>query len=78
MDSIELLKETAGKFGQTCNVSVSNYDTYSGMYRGYCESTPEAPLSLRLQISKAEAERIGIPWIKEIGIPYDVIIKIEF
>lgn len=78
MDSIQLLSETAGKVGQTCRVSVSTGDAYSGIYRGYCESTREYPLTLRLGISEAEAKRIGTSWLREIGVPYDVINNIEF
>lgn len=78
MDSIHLLSETAGKFGQRCFVSVSTGDTYSGYFRGYCESTKEYPLTLRLGISEEEARRIGISWLREIGVPYDVITNIKF
>ena len=78
MDSIQLLSETTGKFGQRCEVSVSNGDTYSGLYRGFCESTPENPLSLRLSINENEANQIGTPWLREIGVPYDVITNIRF
>ena len=78
MDSIELLQLTAGKQGNPCKVSVKNFDTYDGIYRGFCESTFESPLSLRLQISETEAHRIGVPWLKEIGIPYDIIRHVEF
>lgn len=78
MDSIQLLSETAGKFGQQCSVSVSTGDTYSGNYRGFCESTRENPLTLRLGISEGEAKRIGKSWLREIGVPYDVITNIQF
>lgn len=78
MDSIQLISETAGKLGQTCNVSVSTGDTYTGIYRGFCESTRENPLALRLGISEAEANRIGTSWLREIGVPYDVITNIQF
>lgn len=78
MDSIQLVSETAEKFGQTCSVSVSTGDVYSGVYRGFGESTPEYPLTLRLGISEKEAERIGIGWLREIGVPYDVITNITF
>lgn len=78
MDSIKLLSETAGKFGQPCSVSVSTGDTYSGFYRGFCESTRECPLTLRLGISEDEAKRIGTSWLREIGVPYDVITNIQF
>ncbi len=78
MDSILLLSETAGKLGQRCSISVSNGDTYSGYYRGFCESTRENPLALRLFISENEATRIGIPWLREIGVPYNVINNITF
>ena len=78
MDSIELLSETAGKLGQRCSVSVSSGDAYSGYYRGFRESTRENPLTLRLGISEVEAERIGTPWLREIGVPYDVITNIQF
>ena len=78
MDSIQLLSETAGKFGQQCSVSVSSGDTYSGYYRGFCESTREYPLTLRLGISEDEAKRIGTSWLREIGVPYDAITNIQF
>jgi hypothetical protein len=78
MDSIELLETTIGKFGNVCQVSVSTGDTYSGIYNGYGESTPENPLMLRLKLSKKEAERIGVPYLSEIGIRYDVITSISF
>jgi len=78
MDSIKLLSETAGKFGQKCSVSVSTGDTYSGYFYGYPESTKENPLILRLGISEDEAKRIGASWLREIGVPYDVIINIKF
>lgn len=78
MDSIQLLSETAGKIGQRCSVSVSTGDTYTGIYRGYCESTRENPLTLRLGISEEEAKRIGTSWLREIGVPYDVITNINF
>lgn len=78
MDSIQLVAETARKFGQTCSVSVSTGDVYSGVYRGYGESTPEHPLTLRLGISEKEAQKIGVGWLREIGIPYDVITNIRF
>ena len=78
MDSIQLLSETAGKFGQRCSVSVTTGDTYSGYYRGYCESTRENPLTLCLGISEEEAKRIGTSWLREIGVPYDVITNIKF
>lgn len=78
MDSIQLLTETAAKIGQRCSVSVSTGDTYTGIYRGYCESTRENPLTLRLGISEEEAKRIGTSWLREIGVPYDVITNINF
>lgn len=78
MDSIQLHSETAGKFGQQCSVSVSTGDSYSGYYRGFYESTREYPLTFRLGISEDEAKRIGISWLREIGIPYDVITNIQF
>ena len=78
MDSILLLSETAGKVGQKCKVSVTTGDAYSGYYRGYCESTREHPLTLRLEISEEEAKRIGTPWLREIGVPYDVITNVSF
>lgn len=78
MDSIQLLSETAGKNGEKCSISVSTGDMYSGYFHGFCESTSEAPLVLRLCISEEEACRIGTPWLREIGIPYDEITKIEF
>ena len=78
MDSTQLLSETAGKIGQRCSVSVSTGDTYTGIYRGYCESTRENPLTLRVGISEEEAKRIGTSWLREIGVPYDVITNINF
>lgn len=78
MDSIKLLSETTGKFGQECSVSVSTGDTYTGYYRGYCESTRENPLTLRLGINEEESKRIGVSWLREIGVPYDVITDIKF
>lgn len=78
MDSIELLTKTAGKIGQKCSVHVTSGDVYSGHYCGYCESTKENPLTLRLSIDAKEAERIGISWMREIGVPYDVITHISF
>ena len=53
-------------------------DTYFGYYRGYCESTREYPLTLRLGINEDEARRIGTSWLREIGVPYDVITNIQF
>lgn len=78
MDSIQLVSETFGKFGQKCKVSVSTGETYEGYYHGYCESMQEYPLTLRLGISEDEAQRIGVSWLHEIGVPYDVITGIEF
>lgn len=78
MDSIQLLSETAGKIGQRCSVSVSTGDTYTGIYRGYCESTRENPLTLRVGISEEEAKRIGTSWLREIGVPYYVITNVNF
>ena len=78
MDSIELLTKTAGKIGQKCSVHVTSGHDYSGHYCGYCESTKENPLTLRLGIDVKEAEEIGIPWMREIGVPYDVITRISF
>ena len=78
MDSIKLLETTAGKMGQLCSVTVSNGDIYPGVYHGYCESTPENPLTLRLGIAESEAKRIGVIWLREIGVPYDVIENIKF
>ena len=79
MDSIELLGQTVGHFGDKCLVSVSTGDVYTGIYRGYGESTKESPLAFRLQISKSEASRIGVPSdLSEIGVRYDVISSIEF
>lgn len=78
MDSIQLLSETAGKIGQRCSVSVSTGDTYTGIYRGYCESTREYPLTLRLGISEYEAKIIGTSWLREIGMPYYVITNVNF
>ncbi len=78
MDSIQLLSETAGNFGQKCSVSVSTGDTYSGYFRGYCDSTRENPLTLRLVIDENEAKRIGVSWLREIGVPYEVITNVKF
>nr|DAI94794.1 MAG TPA: hypothetical protein [Caudoviricetes sp.] len=78
MDSIQLFSETNRKFGQTCTVSVSTGDAYSGIFHGYSESTPEQPLTLRLGISEGEAKRIGVSWLRIIEIPYDVITNIKF
>lgn len=78
MDSIEFCFKTAGKIGQKCSVHVTSGDVYSGHYCGYCESTKENPLTLRLGIDAKEAEKIGIPWMREIGVPYDVITHISF
>lgn len=78
MDSIKLVTKTSGKFGQECKVSVNTGETYSGLFHGYCESTKESPLTLRLGISEKEAARIGVPWLREIGVPYDVIDNISF
>jgi len=78
MDSIKLIQEIAGKIGQSCKVSVTNGDLYDGVYHGYCESTRENPLALRLGISETEATRIGVSYLREIGIPYDVITDIKF
>ena len=78
MDSIELTSKTEGKFGQECKVSVGTCDVYSGVFRGYCESTKGYPLTLRLGISEKEAKRIGVSWLREIGIPYDAITDIQF
>lgn len=78
MDSIQLLTEIAGKFGKKCEVSVSTGDSYTGNYYGFLTSTPEYPLTLRLEISEDEANRIGVPWLREIGVPYNVITNIVF
>lgn len=78
MDSIELLTKTAEKNGQKCSVHVTSGDVYLGHYCGYCESTKENPLTLRLSIDAKEAERMGISWMREIGVPYDVITRISF
>lgn len=78
MDSIQLHSETAGKFGQRSSVSVSTGDTYSGYYRGVCKSTREYRIALRLGISEDKAKRIGTPWLREIGVPYDEITNIQF
>lgn len=78
MDSIKLLSETAGKNGQECSVRVTSGEVYSGYYCGFCESTKENPLTLRLCIDAKEAERIGVSWLREIGVPYDVVNKISF
>lgn len=73
-----LLSETAGKFGQECKVYVTTGDVYSGYYRGFSEVTQEHPLTLRLEISEKEAKRIGVSWLREIGVPYDAIKDIQF
>lgn len=78
MDSIELLSETVGKFGQKCSVTILTGDTYNGYYRGFCESTHENPLTLRLGISEDEAKRVGMSWLREIGVPYYVINNVNF
>lgn len=78
MDSIQLISETAGKFGQKCSVSVTNGNTYNGIFRGYCESTKENPLTLRMNINESEAKKIGIAWLREIGISYEKITNIKF
>jgi len=78
MDSIKLLEATAGKMGQLCKVAVSSGDTYTGVYYGYCEATPENPLVLRLGIDESEAKRIGVAWLREIGVSYDVIENVKF
>lgn len=78
MDSIKLLETTAGKMGQLCSVTVSTGDIYTGVYHGYCESTAENPLTLRLGIAESEAQRIGVAWLREIGVSYDVINNVKF
>ena len=78
MDCIKLLSETAGKNGQECSVHVTSDEVYFGYYCGFCESTKENPLTLRLCIDAKEAERIGVPWLREIGVPYEVVNKISF
>lgn len=78
MDSIMLQSATAGKFGQECKVYVSTGDVYSGHYCGFCEVKQGHPLTLRLKISEEEANRIGTPWLREIGVPYDEITDIKF
>jgi len=78
MDSIELLEKTDGHKGEQCKVAVATGDEYVGIYHGYAETTKENPLVLRLGISQSEAERIGVPDLKEIGIPHDVITAITF
>lgn len=78
MDSIELVQKTSGKYGQGCKVSVSTRDVYTGIFNGFCESTPENPLTLRLLISKEQAIKIGVSYLSEIGVPYDVITEVNF
>lgn len=78
MDRIQLQLETAGKLGQKCSLKVSTGDTYKGYYRGFCESTREYPLILRLGISEDEAKIIGTSWLREIGMPYYVITNVNF
>ncbi len=78
MDSIELLEKTIGKHGKSCSVDVTTGDTYCGTFRGFAESTSENPLMLRLRISPNEAKRIGVPYLSEIGVRYDVIKAISF
>lgn len=78
MDSIELLRQTAGRFGDKCQVSVTTGDVYTGIFKGYGESIKENPLILHLGISKAEASRIGVPHLSEIGVSYDVVISVKF
>lgn len=78
MDSIELVKATSGNYGEKCQVRVTTGDTYSGIFHGYGESPRENPLMLRLGITKAEADRIGVPYLSEIGIRYEVITSISF
>ncbi len=78
MDSIELLKTTVGHYGKQCRVTVTTGDEYVGIYHGYAESTKENPLVLRLGVSSSEAERIGVPYLKEIGVSYEVITAITF
>ena len=78
MDSITLQEATFGRYGEKCKVSVSNGDVYTGIYRGYGESTREYPLTLRLGIDKTEATRIGVGHLDEIGVSYEMIEAIEF
>lgn len=78
MDSIELQEATDGHLGEKCQVSVSTGDVYTGIYKGYGESTMENPLSLLLAINKQEATRIGVPERPEIGVPYDMITSVKF
>lgn len=78
MDSIELLEAAAKNHGKECKVEVSNGDLYRGVINGLSESTPDNKPALRLRISEAEATRIGVSYLREIAIPYDVIKGIEF
>lgn len=78
MDSIELLEQTFGHYGDKCEVTVSTGAVYTGIYRGYGESIKENPLMLRLEISGSEASRIGVPYLSEIGIRYEVITCVRF
>lgn len=78
MDSIELLDTIAGHVGETCQVSISTGDVYTGIYKGFAESTKDYPLTLRLAITKQEATRIGAPKMPVIGIPFDVVMSVKF
>lgn len=78
MDSIVLLDAVAGHIGEMCQVSISTGDVYTGIYKGFAESTKDYPLTLRLAITKQEAIRIGMPKMPVIGIPFDVIVSVKF
>lgn len=78
MDSISLVKETFGHYGEKCKIQVTSDSIYEGVYIGFAESTKENPLVLRLQISEKEANRIGAYGMRIIGIDYRVINNVEF
>ena len=78
MDSIELLEKLGGKFGSPCRIKVTSGDTYAGVYYGAEAFNQDVPLIVRLKISKSEAERISVPWLRLIGISYDVIVDVDF
>lgn len=78
MDSIELQEQTFGHYGDKCVVMLSTGEVYTGIYRGYEDSTKENPLMLRLEISRSEAARIGDTQLSEIDIRYEVITCVRF
>ena len=77
MDSIQLLSETAGKFGQRCSIFVFTGATYSS-YLWICETTHEYPFTPCLVISEDETKRVRTPLFREIGVPCEVISNIQF